>query len=113
MSIENIVPVLPVDDLASAVATWSAILGAAPTFVDGDRWAQFDVAGRRLALAGTDRSGDMPGIMLKVPDLAAARARLLGEGIALGEPQEGAHEIRCSGVAPGGWPIVLYSPRPR
>jgi hypothetical protein len=113
MSVENIVPVLPVDDLAQAVAAWSAILGVAPTFVDGDRWAQFDVGGRRLALAGTDRIADVPGIMLKVADVAGARARLVAQGITLAEPQQGAHEIRCSGVAPGGWPIVLYSPRPR
>ena len=85
-------------------------MGAAPTFVDGDRWAQFDVAGRRLALAGTDRVSDQAGIMIKVADLTAARADALAAGLAVSEPQTGPHEVRCVVTAPGGWPVVLYAP---
>ena len=40
----------------AAAKVWAALLGVAPTFVDGDRWAQFDVNGKRIALAGTDRA---------------------------------------------------------
>jgi hypothetical protein len=113
MDIEGVATVLPVDDVAAAAEIWAALLGAAPTFVDGDRWAQFDVAGRRIALAGTDRVSNLPGVMLKVADLDAARARASGAGLTLGPVEEGPHELRCLVESPGGWPVVLYSPRPR
>ncbi len=113
VSIEGITPVLPVDDLAGAVAIWSAMLGVNPTFVDGAKWAQFDVGGRRIALAGTDRTADLPAVMIKVGDLAAARDAALAQGLATGPLQEGAHEIRCAVTGPGGWPIVFYAPKPR
>lgn len=109
VAVQNVVPVLPVDDLPAAVAAWQAILGVGPTFVDGDRWAQFDVAGRRIALAGTDRLSDAAGVMIKVSDLPAARERLLAAGIPCGEPRPGPHELRCLALAPGG-PVTLYSP---
>ena len=110
MDIQGLNPVLPVDDLAQAVAAWSALLGAAPTFVDGDRWAQFDVAGRRLALAGTDRVSDQAGVMIKVADLAAARAAATAQGLAVGEPEQGPHEVRCVVMTHGGWPAIVYQP---
>ncbi|MFI4935443.1 MAG: hypothetical protein ACHP7N_12535 [Caulobacterales bacterium] len=106
-------PVLPVEDVAEAARVWSALLGVAPTFVDGDRWAQFDVSGRRIALAGTDRVSDQAGIMVKVGDLGAARAAALAAGLPVTEPAEGPHEIRCVVTAPGGWPVVLYAAKPR
>lgn len=111
MDIESIATVLPVNDVAAAAASWSALLGAAPTFVDGQRWAQFDVAGRRLALAGTDRVSDRPGLMIKVADLAAARAEAGAKGFTVGSIEEGPHELRCLVDGPGGCPVVLYSPR--
>jgi hypothetical protein len=111
LDIESISTVLPVDDVAEAAAAWSALLGAAPTFVDGQRWAQFDVAGRRIALAGTDRVSDRPGLMIKVADLAAARAEAKAKGFTVGPVQEGPHELRCLVDGPGGCPAVLYSPR--
>jgi hypothetical protein len=113
MEIQGITPVLPVDDMAAAVAVWSGVLGVQPTFVDGAAWAQFDVAGKRIALAGTDRTSDKAGVMLKVDDLAAARAAAVGQGLAAGEIREGAHELRCTVTGPGGWPIVLYAPKPK
>jgi hypothetical protein len=113
MEIQGLTPVLPVDDLKAAVAAWSGLLGVAPTFVDGDGWAQFDVAGKRIALAGTDRTSDKAGVMVKVGDIAAARERAIAQGLAAGAVQEGAHELRCTIDGPGGWPIVLYAPRPK
>ena len=113
MDIEGVATVLPVDDVAAAAETWAALLGMAPTFVDGDRWAQFDVAGRRIALAGTDRVSDRPGVMLKVADLDAARARAEDQGLNVGPVQEGPHELRCLVEGPGGWPVVFYTPRAR
>lgn len=111
MDIQGLNPVLPVDDLDQAVAVWTALLGVKPTFVDGDRWAQFDVAGRRLALAGTDRVSEAAGVMIKVGDLAAALDAARGQGLAVGAPQEGPHEVRCVVMTPGGWPAILYQPR--
>ncbi len=112
MDIQGVTPVLPVEDVAEAARVWARLLGAPPTFVDGDRWAQFDVAGRRIALAGTDRVSDRAGVMIKVADLAAARAAALAAGLAVTEPSEGGHEIRCVVTAPGGWPVVLYAAKP-
>ena len=111
--IEGLTPVLPVSDLSQAVRLWSALLGTEPTFVDGDRWAQFDVAGRRLALSGADRVADVASVMLKVADLAAARARAAELGLEAGAVQEGPHEHRCVVTGPDGVPVVLYQAKPR
>jgi hypothetical protein len=113
LDIEGVATVLPVDDVPAAAEVWAALLGVAPTFVDGERWAQFDIAGRRIALAGTDRVSNLPGVMIKVADLDAARARAAGQGLTVGEVQQGPHESRCLVEAPGGWPVILYSPRAR
>lgn len=111
MDIESVATVLPVDDVPAAAGIWAALLGVAPSFVDGERWAQFDIAGRRIALAGTDRASNLPGVMLKVADLDAARARAAAQGLTVGPIQLGPHETRCLVEAPGGWPVILYSPR--
>lgn len=113
MDIQGVASVLPVDNMKAAVAAWSALLGVAPTFVDGDGWAQFDVAGKRIALAGTDRTSDKAGVMIKVGDLTAARETAVAQGLAASPIQEGAHELRCTVSGPGGWPIVLYAPKPK
>jgi hypothetical protein len=108
--VEKLSIVLPVPDLGAAVAVWKEILGAGPTFVDGDRWAQFDHAGARLALAGTDRLVDEPAVMVKVADLDAACDPLRRAGCTVGEPSTGAHERRAVVTGPGGWPLIVYSP---
>ena len=111
VEIQGVTPVLPVPDVAEAAKVWTALLGVAPTFVDGDRWAQFDVNGRRIALAGTDRASDQAGIMIKVNDLEAARSAALAAGLAVTEPVAGPHEARCTATAPGGWPVTFYAPK--
>ncbi len=105
----SLAPVIPVDDLAAAVRYWEAVLGGPPTFVDGTRWAQFDLGGRRLALAGTDRLTDRPAVMLKATELSAAREHLAALGATLGPVEAGPHESRF--LAQGGGPvdIVVYS----
>lgn len=108
--VEKLATVLPVEDMQAAVAAWSALLGAQPTFVDGDRWAQFDVAGSRLALAGTDRTADTAGVMVKVADLDAVHARLTDAGFAPGAIEIGPHERRFAVSMPGGWAATLYQP---
>ena len=113
MHVQSITTVLPVDDLDAAVAAFGSLLGIEPTFVDGDGWAQFDLDGRRIALAGTDRTSDKAGVMLKVDDLPAAREALAQAGFEPGEIEEGGHELRVQGTGPGGWPVVAYVPKPQ
>jgi catechol 2,3-dioxygenase-like lactoylglutathione lyase family enzyme len=96
---------LPVDDLPAAVDWWSRVLGSEPTFVDGDRWAQFDLAGGRLALMGSDRVGDGPVAMVKVDDLDAA---VTAPGAQFGPVEPGPHERRTLGTDPAGNAVVLY-----
>ncbi|HEV2362783.1 MAG TPA: VOC family protein [Caulobacteraceae bacterium] len=109
MEIQSLTTLLPVDDLAAAVAFFEGLFGREPTFVDGDRWAQFDLAGRRLALAGRDRPSVRAGIMVKVDDLEAARRRVGELGFEAGEIEEGPHERRFTAAGPGGWPVVCYA----
>ena len=110
MTAERIASVVPTDDLAGAVERWSALLGVAPTFVDGDRWAQFDVAGGRLALSGADRAHDGPAVLVKVPDLDEARERAKALGFRVGDIITGPHERRCVAVGPDGGAVILHSP---
>jgi hypothetical protein len=110
MSPERIATVLPVPDLAEAVDYWQRVLGVEPTFVDGDRWAQFDFGGSRISLAGTDRVSDLPAIMIKVNDLDDDIPSDLES--AFGPSEEGLHETRRVGTGPGGWSVVAYTSRP-
>src|SRR4051794_3234879 len=111
IQVQSMATVLPVDDVPAAVAAWTALLGTEPTFVDGTRWAQFDFDGRRIALAGTDRTSDKAGVMLKVQDLDAAKVALQTAGLDPSEVEEGPHERRLTADGPGGWPIVMYAPK--
>src|SRR2546425_4447571 len=110
MAIESFATVLPVPDIAEGVAFWQALLGVAPTFVDGDRWAQFDVGGRRIALSGSDSLADVPSLMLKSSDLEATRDALATFGSVVSEIAQGPHERRFEATTPGGWKIAVYAP---
>jgi catechol 2,3-dioxygenase-like lactoylglutathione lyase family enzyme len=109
MAAENVTPVLPVADLGAAVEFWSSVLGVEPTFVDDDRWAQFDLGPRRLALAGTDRLTDEPCVMVKVHDLEGTRRQLGAGGHSAEEIETGAHERRFLARTDFGT-IIFYSP---
>jgi hypothetical protein len=113
MPVEKLTFMLPVPDLDTAVAFWKELLGVGPTFVDGDRWAQFDHGGARLALAGTDRPFDQPGLMVKVSGLEAACDSLRITGCPVSDITTGAHERRSVATEPGGCPLVLYEPLPK
>ena len=107
MAALSISTVIPVDDMTAGVAHWTALLGVEPTFVDGDRWAQFDVNGTRVSLAGADRSSDDPGVLVKVDDLDARVATLREVGIDVTDPETGPHERR---VVLGDGLVTLYEP---
>ncbi|MDG2114912.1 MAG: bleomycin resistance protein, partial [Actinomycetota bacterium] len=106
MSAERISPVVPVEDMDTAVTAWSLVLGVEPTFVDGDRWAQYDVGGSRLALAGTDRASDEAGVMIKVDDIDASHQAYSEGGLMVGPISEGAHEVRFE-LAGFGLPVTI------
>ncbi|MBB2910810.1 hypothetical protein FHS43_002073 [Streptosporangium becharense] len=106
----SLAPVIPCADLRKSAEVWAALLGAAPTFVDGGRWAQFDLASGRLALSGTDRVSSGPSVMVKVADVAAARAHAAELGLDAGPIETGPHEVRCVVSGPDGWDVVFYAP---
>jgi len=108
MQAERVTPVIPVDDLESAVPVWTQLLVTDPTFVDGDRWAQFDVGSSRVVLAGTGRPSDEAGVMIKVANLEAAKSELEAAKLTIGEIQTGPHELRAL-VTGAGAPVTIYS----
>lgn len=110
MTIQSITTVLPVSDLTAAVATWRTILGVEPAFVDGARWAQFNVGPTRIALAAGDQAVAAPGLMIKVADLEAQSARLAQAGILVSEVRTGPHERFVEAQATDGWRATFYSP---
>ncbi|GAA2000017.1 VOC family protein [Catenulispora subtropica] len=103
--------VFPTADMGGGVRFVSAVLGLEPTFVDGERWAQFDLGGARLALASGAESSGAAQVMVKVADLAAAAGRLAAAGYDVAGPVTGPHEVRVSVAGPDGWSVVLYEPR--
>jgi catechol 2,3-dioxygenase-like lactoylglutathione lyase family enzyme len=107
---EKLAAVLPVDDLDAAVEFYRQVLGTEPTFVDGDRWAQFDLGGTRLALAGADRASDAPGIMVKVADIDAARDAAKVAGLDASPIDQGPHERRFLLTSPDGHAVTVYAP---
>ncbi|WP_433723713.1 VOC family protein [Nocardia sp. CA-129566] len=112
-TVERLGTIFPADNLTAAIDLLTAVLGTTATFVDGDRWAQFDIGPTRVMLAGADER-DIPSLAVKVGDLDATLARLRAVGFPADEPVTGPHERRTS-VRPSPespWAIVLYEPAP-
>ncbi|MFI6365339.1 hypothetical protein ACIBG0_21580 [Nocardia sp. NPDC050630] len=111
MTVERLATLFPADNLTAAIDLLTAVLGRTATFVDGDRWAQFDIGPTRVMLAGADER-DIPSLAVKVGDLDETLARLRTAGFAAEDPVIGPHERRTS-VRPSvesPWAIVLYEP---
>ena len=111
MTVERLGAIFPADNLTAAIDLLTAVLGTPATFVDGDRWAQFDIGPTRVMLAGADER-DIPSLAVKVADLDVTLARLRAAGFPADEPVTGPHERRTS-VRPSRespWAIVLYEP---
>ncbi|WP_323747207.1 VOC family protein [Catenulispora pinisilvae] len=102
--------VFPAARLADGVQFLVAVLGIEPTFVDGERWAQFDLGGARLALASGAESSGAAQVMVKVADAAATAERLSAAGYDVAGPVTGPHEVRFSVTGPDGWSVVGYQP---
>jgi hypothetical protein len=103
--------VFPTAVMADGVRFVAAVLGVEPTFVDGERWAQFDLGGARLALASGAESSGAAQMMVKVADVAGVAQRLAAAGYDVAGPVTGSHEVRVSVAGPDGWSVVLYEPR--
>lgn len=106
----NMAAVFPVARMDDTVGFVTAVLGVDPTFVDGDRWAQFDLGGARLSLASGQESPAGAELVVKVADAEAEAVRLRGLGWDVEGPVTGAHEVRVSVAGPDGWRVVLYQP---
>lgn len=111
MAVEKLNPVLAAADLAGAADFWETLLQISPTFVDGERWAQFDVGPTRIALAGCDWPFEDVAIMLKVADIQGEVDRLSAAGIAISGVEAGAHELQAALKDPSGRSIILYQPQ--
>src|SRR4051812_28747892 len=103
--------VFPTAVMADGVRFVAAVLGAEPTFVGGERWAQFDLGGARLALASGAGSSGAAQLMVKVADVAGVAERLRLAGFDVAGPVTGSHEVRVSVAGPDGWSVVVYEPR--
>ncbi|MBA0126563.1 bleomycin resistance protein [Haloechinothrix sp. YIM 98757] len=112
MNASRMNPILPVSDLPHVVAVLTSILGRRATFVDGERWAQFDLGGGRLALAAGGAAEDGPALAVKVSRLDATVARLRADGYRVGDTGRGPHERSATVTVDGatGWSVVLYEP---
>jgi hypothetical protein len=108
MTATSVSSVIPVTNMAAAVERWEQLLGLPPTFVDGDRWAQFDVGATRVSLAGTDQTATIPGVMVKTEHLETVRELLKESGLIVSELVDGSHETRFN-VDGLDVPVTIYS----
>ena len=108
MKAQSTTVVIPVESMNEAVGKWSALLRVEPTFVDGDRWAQLDIGDTRLSLAGSDRSSDEVGLLIKVSDARASQLSLIELGFKTGSLVTGNHEERFN-VENLTVPVTFYS----
>jgi hypothetical protein len=111
---ERVSVVIPTADLTTAVAFWERRLGVAPTFVDGDRWAQFDTPTGRVSLAGSDGASDRTALSLKLRagELDEARSAFQSSGYTVGPTEAGPHEQRCIARDDAGAVVLLYESLP-
>jgi hypothetical protein len=103
-----------VGDLARSVSWYARVLDRPPALVDeAHRYALFEAGGCRVALkqGGSGREGGGVRLTFLVPDLDGERSRLIGLGMAPGEPianlAEGFREARL--FDPDGTPITLFA----
>ena len=102
--------VIPVDDMDLAVEIWGQLLGVPPTFVDGDKWSQFDAGVGRVCLAGTDRNWSSTAGMFKTQRgrLEEAAQTLERLGFSSSAVEHGEHERRCVLTGGSDVTVVLY-----
>ena len=100
---------LPTEDMESAVAFLTDVVGLKQKFRDGDRYCAFEFGSTTLALVGKDeRIVAGAAMAYRVDDLAAAIATWTAHGASLVRAAErGPHEERAVLSLPGGGLAVL------
>jgi hypothetical protein len=81
-----------------------------PTFVDGDRWAQFDLAGARICLASPEEGAGPGAVLVRVDELGRAATVATGAGFSVDSPVVGTHEVRQRARTASGVEIIFYCP---
>jgi hypothetical protein len=105
-------------DVATAVRELAVLAPGEEGFRDADAWFHVDVptggtgGSLRLAVSGPDGGVGAPTLLLKVPDVNAARRELQEAGIDTGPVEPGAHERRFMATLTSmpGLRVVVYSP---
>jgi len=103
-----------VADMERMLAFYRDVLGLTLKFRDGDRWAQFDVAGASLALSSREEGASAPGagavVTLEVDDLDATALALGRAGVEIVQPLRdmGAHGRTMAIRDTGGNIVQLY-----
>ncbi len=113
--IELFLTELRVADWPGAVRWYVEVLGMRAVLEDAEhRFALLEAGGGRLALKGGEPAGEGRGavrLTFRVDDVDAERARLVGLGVAVGEPSDNRRqryrEVRLAD--PEGTPITLFS----
>jgi len=96
---------VPVDDVAAAVAFYTDVLGLELRFVDGDRYAAVAAGALTLGPAGPGEHGGGVTLSFAVEDLDAV-AEQVGAAVV-----QGGHEDRIAFTDPAGNPLVAYRSR--
>jgi predicted enzyme related to lactoylglutathione lyase len=95
---------IPVRDVAAAVAFYRDSVGLVLKFQDGDRYAAFEFGSLTLALLGAEeRIVDVTTLSFRVDDIRKAEVRTIaGGGHLVAAIERGPHESRCVLDTPGG-----------
>ena len=102
-----------VENMDEAIAFYENVLGLELKRHDGDRWAEFDVGGVKLALTNAKDDSGRPfngHVAFRVTDVREW-ARENTQHLADVDVESGPHEDTVSISGPGGHTIIVYSPR--
>jgi len=108
LEIERVAYVITSEEWLEDIQVLTALFGA-PSMIDGEAWAQFDIGGARVCLAGADERVESVAMMCKVADFAATSNILTAHGYRVGPVERWAHEERVV-AARKDRQIVLYRP---
>ena len=109
MNDRHLMYLLPTDLWEETVAYWEMALGVSPRINDGSKWAEFSVAGSRIALAGDDDAVESQCVGIRIEE-SYDLASVIPEGGLGGELSEGSHERRMTCRDPAGNLVIFFQP---
>lgn len=113
MTITLQVAYVVIDGMANNRAFYEDVLGLAPKFADGERWAQYDLGGTNFALAapGEAPAGTRGAVLVfQVEDIEAAIQRLTAAGTSVDERRDmSAHGRVATFTDPSGNRLQLFA----